>query len=61
MKKITLAKARQNLFQLVSSVNISNNPITNEIQATIKVGNLGTKPVLKYSENTGIANNIAII
>ena len=27
---------------------------TKKIDATIKVGNLGTKPILKYSTTTGI-------
>src|SRR5574344_1858245 len=39
----------------------NNIAITIEIPETISVGNLGTKPVLKYSLKTGIPNNKAKI
>ena len=39
----------------------SNNAITRLIPETIRLGNLGTYPVLKYSSNTGIANISDII
>ena len=38
----------------------SSRQMTNRIQATINVGNLGTKPVFIYSINTGIAKIAAI-
>ena len=38
----------------------SSRQITNKIQETINVGNLGTNPVCMYSINTGIASIAAI-
>ena len=40
---------------------MSNKQITNKIQDTINVGNLGTNPVFIYSISTGITSIAAII